>query len=117
MKSLPISEDPLSYVNLLHFPSDSYKVKAPPGGLEPPTFRLTAERASHLRHRGLLIIRTWWHNLTLSFFEWLLTLGSCISASGNIYGHTMLNAPVLVRSLKLSNLVLGWVTAWEYLVL
>ena len=25
---------------------------APPGGLEPPTFRLTAERASQLRHRG-----------------------------------------------------------------
>merc|ERR1712035_259649 len=26
--------------------------KAPLGGLEPPTFRLTAERASQLRHRG-----------------------------------------------------------------
>ena len=26
---------------------------APPGGLEPPTFRLTAERASRLRHGGL----------------------------------------------------------------
>ena len=25
---------------------------APPGGLEPPTFRLTAERASQLRHGG-----------------------------------------------------------------
>ena len=25
----------------------------PPGGLEPPTFRLTAERASRLRHGGL----------------------------------------------------------------
>ena len=25
----------------------------PPGGLEPPTFRLTAERASLLRHGGL----------------------------------------------------------------
>ena len=24
----------------------------PPGGLEPPTFRLTAERASRLRHGG-----------------------------------------------------------------
>jgi hypothetical protein len=31
------------------------KKKEPPlGGLEPPTFRLTAERASQLRHRGLL---------------------------------------------------------------
>ena len=26
----------------------------PPGGLEPPTFRLTAERASRLRHGGLI---------------------------------------------------------------
>ncbi len=29
---------------------------APPGGLEPPTFRLTAERASQLRHGGSYII-------------------------------------------------------------
>ena len=28
----------------------------PPGGLEPPTFRLTAERASRLRHGGLLVL-------------------------------------------------------------
>ena len=28
---------------------------APPGGLEPPTFRLTAERASQLRHGGKLL--------------------------------------------------------------
>ena len=27
-------------------------IHAPPGGLEPPTFRLTAERASRLRHGG-----------------------------------------------------------------
>ena len=27
----------------------------PPGGLEPPTFRLTAERASRLRHGGKLL--------------------------------------------------------------
>ena len=31
------------------------KIYAPPGGLEPPTFRLTAERASQLRHGGLLV--------------------------------------------------------------
>ena len=30
------------------------KCCAPPGGLEPPTFRLTAERASQLRHGGML---------------------------------------------------------------
>ena len=30
------------------------KKHSPPGGLEPPTFRLTAERASQLRHGGLL---------------------------------------------------------------
>ncbi len=29
------------------------KKETPPGGLEPPTFRLTAERASQLRHGGL----------------------------------------------------------------
>ena len=28
------------------------KYASPPGGLEPPTFRLTAERASRLRHGG-----------------------------------------------------------------
>ena len=28
------------------------KIERPPGGLEPPTFRLTAERASRLRHGG-----------------------------------------------------------------
>lgn len=27
----------------------------PLGGLEPPTFRLTAERASRLRHRGSMV--------------------------------------------------------------
>lgn len=30
------------------------KIVAPPGGLEPPTFRLTAERASQLRHGGFI---------------------------------------------------------------
>jgi hypothetical protein len=29
------------------------KKETPPSGLEPPTFRLTAERASQLRHGGL----------------------------------------------------------------
>ena len=29
---------------------------APPGGLEPPTFRLTAERASRLRHGGMVLV-------------------------------------------------------------
>ena len=33
---------------------DQQKCFAPPGGLEPPTFRLTAERASRLRHGGLV---------------------------------------------------------------
>jgi hypothetical protein len=30
------------------------KSDAAPGGLEPPTFRLTAERASRLRHGGCM---------------------------------------------------------------
>jgi hypothetical protein len=33
------------------------KSNAPPGGLEPPTFRLTAERASRLRHGGNVMER------------------------------------------------------------
>ena len=32
------------------------KESAPPGGLEPPTFRLTAERASRLRHGGRVLV-------------------------------------------------------------
>ena len=32
------------------------KDAAPPGGLEPPTFRLTAERASRLRHGGRVLV-------------------------------------------------------------
>ena len=32
------------------------KSYAPPGGLEPPTLRLTAERASRLRHGGRLTV-------------------------------------------------------------
>ena len=30
--------------------------QTPPGGFEPPTFRLTAERANRLRHEGYNII-------------------------------------------------------------
>ena len=33
----------------------SLKICALPGGLEPPTFRLTAERANQLRHGGIFI--------------------------------------------------------------
>ena len=45
------------------------KDAAPPGGLEPPTFRLTAERASRLRHGGLLknLSKTPEHNSDKSF--------------------------------------------------
>ncbi len=39
------------------------KKDPPPGGLEPPTFRSTAERASRLRHGGLDIFK----NLTKIF--------------------------------------------------
>ena len=52
MKSQPISKTPQSYFIFLSFPSNSCKSNAPPGGLEPPTFRLTAERARQLRHGG-----------------------------------------------------------------
>ena len=39
-----------SYVSV--FLEKLQKNGTPPGGLEPPTFRLTAERASRLRHGG-----------------------------------------------------------------
>ena len=42
------------------------KKYAPPGGLEPPTFRLTAERASQLRHGGLHLAKAKIH-LQLKF--------------------------------------------------
>ena len=32
--------------------NQKFQKETPPGGLEPPTFRLTAERASQLRHGG-----------------------------------------------------------------
>ena len=35
----------------------NFQKGTPPGGLEPPTFRLTAERASRLRHGGPLRLR------------------------------------------------------------
>ncbi len=40
-------------IELQHEEKGEIKIKkTPPGGLEPPTFRLTAERASQLRHGG-----------------------------------------------------------------
>ena len=41
--------------NFIYFLAIESKRLAPPGGLEPPTFRLTAERASRLRHGGKLM--------------------------------------------------------------
>ena len=39
---------------------------APLGGLEPPAFRLTAERASQLRHRGCTIDGTVDRHITIA---------------------------------------------------
>ena len=36
---------------------------SPSGGLEPPTFRLTVERASQLRHEGIVMRRVEIENL------------------------------------------------------
>ena len=36
--------------SLSSFPGDCSQILSSPGGLEPPTFRLTAERANQLRH-------------------------------------------------------------------
>ena len=45
---------PARVIFLLTAMATGVKKVAPPGGLEPPTFRLTAERASRLRHGGQL---------------------------------------------------------------
>ena len=42
----------------LYFYHNYQKRLSPSGGLEPPTFRLTVERASQLRHEGSVIQRT-----------------------------------------------------------
>ena len=42
--------------NFIYFLAIESKRLAPPGGLEPPTFRLTAERASRLRHGGMVLV-------------------------------------------------------------
>ena len=52
---------------------------APPGGLEPPTFRLTAERASRLRHGGLVGLWSWWSKIILAGWE------SCAPADSILY--------------------------------
>ena len=39
-------------IHISEFHSKTKNKISPPGGLEPPTFRLTAERASQLRHGG-----------------------------------------------------------------
>ena len=45
-------------VLLIHLLFFIFAKLTPLGGLEPPTFRLTAERASRLRHRGLFMKKT-----------------------------------------------------------
>ena len=54
-------------------------VGSPPGGLEPPTFRLTAERASQLRHGGRMHSPTFPRVKRYFFHEVLL--GSLVGAS------------------------------------
>ena len=48
-------------VNIFGQPVKPDKNSAPPGGLEPPTFRLTAERASQLRHGGISLLQLLHH--------------------------------------------------------
>ena len=48
-----------SFVSILqsnsYFSHNYEKKMSPSGGLEPPTFRLTVERASQLRHEGSVV--------------------------------------------------------------
>ena len=49
----------------------NFQKGTPPGGLEPPTFRLTAERASRLRHGGMWCFPVFGCNLTkIKIFPW-----------------------------------------------
>ena len=50
----------------LHFGLKMSIISAPLGGLEPPTFRLTAQRASQLHHRGYML-HVFYFMLLLSF--------------------------------------------------
>ena len=47
---------------------------APLGGLEPPTFQLTAERASQLRHRGSQTWHSQQENRKATFFLLIVIL-------------------------------------------
>ena len=47
---------------------------SPPGGLEPPTFRLTAERASRLRHGGLMHVK---RRIIWSYYSVLFSFVFC----------------------------------------
>jgi hypothetical protein len=40
------------FIKIPKYLAEKVEKETPPGGLEPPTFRLTAERASQLRHGG-----------------------------------------------------------------
>ena len=66
------------------------KMWTPPGGLEPPTFRLTAERASQLRHGGLCLsyskqnqniwtFSMWWHIVNIQV-SWSRCCKTCLPA-------------------------------------
>ena len=46
----------------------NFQKGTPPGGLEPPTFRLTAERASRLRHGGCDVKQAWKTKIDFSVF-------------------------------------------------
>ena len=56
---------------------------SPPGGLEPPTFRLTAERASQLRHGGILEIQATLDKVNL-YDQLICKTGSPRSGRGSL---------------------------------
>ena len=73
----------------------------PPGGLEPPTFRLTAERASQLRHGGLLI---YWSNFLIC-----IDFDLCTQFDNVIFLHWMNNLKIFSCSNQLLvKEICGW---------
>ena len=77
-------------------------------GIEPRAFHMQSERSTTELHPlciiSLEIARIYSKNLFTVDHMILVRLGCTYLSSMNVYGHIMLKAPVLVRSLKLSNI-------------
>ncbi len=74
--------------------------RTPLGGLEPPAFRLTAERASQLRHKGIFI-------MMLRTFECVTCIPVLYSVNEGFHKQ-MFNQKLVKSLLYVSNIVCAW---------